>query len=95
MHADALASLTASLALSARVEERVHVYICNLYYYKFAIEDSKTPRGGLEVKEILEISTSLEPKNWQFPYIDFILYDILPDDPKEAAAIRRKAPQFY
>jgi len=23
------------------------------------------------------------------------LYDILPDDPKEVAAIRRKAPKFY
>ena len=28
-------------------------------------------------------------------YIDYALYDILPDDPKEVAAIRRKAYKFY
>ena len=33
--------------------------------------------------------------DWRFPYIDYALYDIRPDDPKEAAAIRRKAPRFY
>ena len=45
--------------------------------------------------ETLEISTSPEPRDWQFPYIDYVLYDILPDDSKEAAAIKRKAPRFY
>ena len=29
------------------------------------------------------------------PYIDYALYDIFPYDPKEAAAIKRKAPKFY
>jgi len=28
--------------------------------------------------------------DWRFPYIDYALYGILPDDPKETAAIRRK-----
>jgi len=31
----------------------------------------------------------------RFSYIDYALYDILPDDPKEAAVIKRKAPKFY
>ena len=36
-----------------------------------------------------------ELRDWRFPYIDYVLYHILPDDPKEAAAIKRKAPKFY
>ena len=36
-----------------------------------------------------------ETQGWRFSFIDFVLYSILPDDSKEAAANRRKAPQFY
>jgi len=95
VYADALASLATSLALPAGAKERVLIYSHDLYYYKFALEDSKTPRGDHQVKKVLETSTSLKPRDWQFPYIDFVLYGILPDDPKEVAAIRRKAPWFY
>jgi len=90
-HADALASLTASLALPAGATERVLIYSRDLYHCKFAFGDSKTLRRDLQVKEVLETLTSLKPRDWQFPYIDFVLYGILPDDLKEAAAIRRKA----
>ena len=62
-HVDALASLTASLALSVGATERVFVYIHDLYCCKFALEDSKAPRGDLQVKEILETSISLEPRD--------------------------------
>ena len=34
-------------------------------------------------------------QDWRFPFIDYVLYDILPNDSKEAATIRRKAPRFY
>ena len=71
------------------------IYSRDLYFCKFALEGYKTPRGDLQVKEVLETLTSLELKDWQFTYIDFVLYGMLPDDPKEAAAIRRKTPQFY
>jgi len=94
-HADAFASLTALLVLPAEPIERVLICSRDLYCCKFALENSKTLRGDLQVKEILETSTSLEPWNWRFSYIDFFLYGILPDDPKEATAIRRKAPRFY
>jgi len=67
----------------------------DLYCQKFAFEDSKTPKGDLQVKEILETSTGPEPGDWGFPFINFIIYGILPDDPKEAAAIKWKAPWFY
>jgi len=43
-----------------------------------------------QVKEVLETSTSIEPSDWRFPSIDFILYGILPDGTKEEATIRRK-----
>jgi len=36
-----------------------------------------------------------EPRDWQFPLIDYVLYDILPDDPKEAASIRQRSLHFY
>ena len=90
-----MASLAASLALPTGATEKVLVYNHNLYYYKFALEDSETPRGDLQVKEVLKTSTSLEPSDWRFPYIDIVLYGILPDDPKEATTVRRKAPRFY
>ena len=92
---DALTLLDASLAFSAGATERALVYSRDLYYLKFAFEDSRTSRKDLQVKEVLETSTSLKPKDWRFSYIFFVLYGILPDDPKEAAAIKRKAPQFY
>jgi len=95
VHADALASLIASLVLPAGATERVLVYSRDLYYCKFVLEDSKTSRGDLQVKEIFETSTGLETRDWRFSYISFILYGIFPDDSKETASIRRKAPQFY
>ena len=67
----------------------------DLYCYKFALEDNRTLRRDLQVKEVFETSTSLEFRDWRFPYTEFVLYGILPDDSKEAAAIRRKAPRFY
>ena len=93
-HANTLASLAASLTLPAGVIERVLIYSRDLYCCKFTLEDSKTPRGDFQVKEVLETLTSLEPRDWRLPYIDFILCSILPGDPKETA-IRRKAPRFY
>jgi len=49
-HADALASLAASLALPVRAIEKVLVYSRDLYCCKFALEDSESPRGDLQVK---------------------------------------------
>ena len=39
---------------------------------------------------VLEISTSIELRDWRFSYIDFVLYGVLPDNPKEAATIEGK-----
>ena len=53
-YADALASLTASLALPAGAIEIVLIYSRDLYYCKFALQDSKALRGDLQVKEVHE-----------------------------------------
>jgi len=88
-HADAFASLAASLPLPAGAMEKVLIYSYNLYCPKFTFEESQTPRGDLQVEEVLETSTGHKLKNWRFLSIDIVLYGILPDDPKEAATIRR------
>ena len=94
-HADALASLAASLALPAGAMEKVFVYSHELYCPKISPGDYPGSRGDRRGKETLEVSTAPDLKDWRFPYIDFVLYGILPEDTKEAAAIRRKAPKFY
>ena len=94
-HADALASLAASLSLPAGVVEKILVYSHDLYCPRIASEDYQKLTGDCQVKEALESSADPEPRDWRFPYIDYVLYDILPDDLKEAAAIRRKALKFY
>ena len=95
VHANALASLTASLALPARAAKKVLVYSHDLYCPRFVLEDNQIQAGNIQVKETLETSAGPELRDRRFSYIDYALYDILSDDPKEAAAIRRKAPKFY
>ena len=94
-HADVLASLAASLALLAGVAEKVLVYSHDLYYPKLGLKNDQIPAWNLQVKETLETSVGPELKDWRFSYIDYTLYGILPDDPKEAATIKRKTPKFY
>jgi len=94
-HVDTLTSLIASLALPAKVIEKVLVYSNDLYCPKFTLEDNQMPSGDLQVKKALKTSAGLELKNWRFPYIDYVLYGVLSNDPKKATTIRRKAPRFY
>jgi len=75
--------------------EKVLVHNRDLCCPKFALEGNQTQKVDLQVKKVLETSTSLKLRNWRFLFVDFILYDILRDDPKEAAAIKRKAPRLY
>ena len=53
------------------------------------------PKYDLEVSEVHTTSTNFEPKDWQFPIIDYALHSILPDDPKEAAFVRQRSTRFY
>jgi len=60
MHADALASLAASLTLPAGTAEKVLVYSHDLYCPRFAFEDNQKPTRDLQVKEARETSTAPE-----------------------------------
>ena len=84
-HEHALVSLAASIALSIRATEKVLVQSRDLYCLKFALEDVKPPKGNLQIKKVLKNSTGPKPRDWRFSFIDFVLYDILPNDLKEAA----------
>jgi len=53
-HADALASLTISLALPARATKKILVQSRDLYNSKFSLEGNQTPEQSLQVKELLE-----------------------------------------
>ena len=83
--ADALAALTATLALP----------IDTTYHLTVATRHLVCLKHVLKTKEVHSISTDFEPRDWRFSLIDYALYDILPDDPKEAASIRRKSLRFY
>ena len=87
--------LAASLALPPGVVEKILVYSHILYCPRVTFANRQKPTGDCQAKEALETSAGPEPWNWRFPYIDCALYDILPNDPKEAAAIKRKVPKFY
>ena len=56
---------------------------------KLALEKDQILAGNLQVKETLETLAGPKLRDWRFSYIDYTLYDILLDDPKEVAAIKR------
>ena len=98
VHADALASLATSLALPVGAAEKILIYIHDLYCPRFPFEDHQKPTKDLQVKEALEAletSTGPELRDWRFLFINYALYGFLPNDPKDAAVIRRKALKFY
>ena len=49
----------------------------------------------LRTKDVYNISTDLKLRDWRFPLIDYALHGLLPDDPKEAASIRRRSLRFH
>jgi len=53
-------SLATSLALPAGAMKKVLIYSHDLYCPKFAFEESQTPRGDLQVEEVLETSTGVK-----------------------------------
>ncbi|KAJ6844563.1 uncharacterized protein M6B38_293215 [Iris pallida] len=40
-------------------------------------------------------NTDVNVRDWRFPFIDFAVYGILPEDPKEAVSVRRRSLRFY
>ncbi|XP_020266607.1 uncharacterized protein LOC109842106 [Asparagus officinalis] len=84
-YVDALASLAATLALPEGTTQQVTVTRRRLFKLKYALQIN-----AVEVKP-----STLEPKDWRFPIIDYVLYSLLPEDIKERESIRRRAPRFY
>ncbi|XP_020245394.1 uncharacterized protein LOC109823524 [Asparagus officinalis] len=87
-YADALASLATSLALPPKEGTTIFVMDHDLYHPKFLLEHCSN-----ETTTEIACATSieLELRDWRFSYIDYVLYEILPDDAKKATAIKRKA----
>ena len=63
-HADALASFLASLALPAGMTEEILVHSHDLNCLKFVLEENKTRKEDLQVKEVIETSTGPELRDW-------------------------------
>jgi len=83
--ADALAALATTLALPVDTEYHLTVTTRHLVCSKHM----------LRTREVYNVSTDLEPKDWRFPLINYVLHGLLPDDPKEATSIRRRSLRFY
>ena len=83
--ADVLTVLAATLALLADITYRLTIVTRHLF----------CPKYGLEVSEVHTTSPNFEPRNWRFSIIDYALHDILPNDPKEAVAVRQRSTRFY
>ena len=62
-HADALASLAASLALPAGAMEKIFVYSHDLYCPRIALKHYQESKGEYQGKEALELSTGPELKD--------------------------------
>jgi len=83
--ANALVALATTLALL--VNTKYHLTVATRYLV--------CSKHLLRTKEVYNISTDLEPRDWRFLFIDYALHGLLPDDPKEAAFIRRRSFRFY
>jgi len=73
--ADALAALAATLVLP----------IDTTYHLIVATRCLVCPKHVLETNKVHVTSIGFESRDWPFSFIDYTLYDILLDDPKEAA----------
>ncbi|XP_020272394.1 uncharacterized protein LOC109847573 [Asparagus officinalis] len=78
-YADALASLAATLALPEGATQQVTVASRQLFRPKYA----------LQINAVNEMSEPLEPRDWRFPIINYVLYSLLPEDIRERESVRR------
>lgn len=84
-YADALASLAVTLALPARSPKHItigsHKLLC--------------PQSNIRSKKLTPGWDKFWARDWPFPLIDYVPYDILSEDSKEAGSIRNKATKIY
>lgn len=83
------------MALSPKIKQKVLVTSRTLYHPKEALVIKNDVKQILKNKTLYETSTSMELRDWWFPFVDFVLYDTFPKDPKEVTLIKRRVDQFY
>lgn len=83
-YANTLPSLVATFALPPKIEQKISIDGQSSYHPKQVQEINNDNKPGPRSKMVCETSSSLEPKDWRFPFIDFLLYGILSENPKEA-----------
>ena len=65
------------------------------YHLTVATRHLVCPKHVLETSEVHATLLGFEPRDWLFFFIDYVLHDILSDDPKEAASIQRRSLCFH
>lgn len=58
-----------------------------LFYPNYELEIKLNSGSKREVNETHAVGFDFEPSDWRFPYIDYVIYGILPEDPKESVSI--------
>ena len=81
MEADALAGLVASLAAPVGTQCSITVIGRELV----------CPKNNLRtcLNYSIQVYTNVDVQDWRFPFIDYTVYRILPEDPKKAISIKR------
>ncbi|XP_070031875.1 uncharacterized protein [Nicotiana tomentosiformis] len=84
--ADALAAL----ALSLTLPDQTQVIVCQ----KWVVPPPNEVEGeGNELKHLVDVSKA-EKEDWRQPIIDYLIYGILPENPRSRTEIRHRTPRF-
>ncbi|XXG42081.1 hypothetical protein AAC387_Pa01g2429 [Persea americana] len=92
IRADALAGLAASMVIQEG--EDMQITVCQ----KTILPPVNTHQAVAECHQVVgsQISILRPPSgDWRDPFIDYIMFEILPEDPKERVSIQRRAPNFH
>ncbi|XP_020263021.1 uncharacterized protein LOC109838999 [Asparagus officinalis] len=84
-YAYALAILAVSIAQPPEIEQVVTVRTHQLFI----------PECTLDTDEVHATRIKLEPRDWHFLIIDYVLHGIFPEDMKERDSVRQRALRFY
>ncbi|XP_059310221.1 uncharacterized protein LOC132061409 [Lycium ferocissimum] len=84
--ADALATLASALTLP----DQTQVTICQ----KWVVPPSNEDEGAESELEHLVAVSEAAKEDWRQPIIDYLSYEMLPEDSRRRTEIRRRAPRF-
>ncbi|XXG85664.1 hypothetical protein AAC387_Pa11g0701 [Persea americana] len=92
LKSDALVGLAASMAIQEG--EDIQITVCQ----RRILPPLNTHQAVAECHRVVGSRISiLKPaiSDWRDPFIDYIMFGILPEDPKERVSIQRRAPNFH